>query len=118
MNLGAGSYTFQARDANDCIANFGPVVLTEPALPVLGVLVNRINTDCVTSAGEITLGGSGGVGPYTFSLDGMTYTADSTFIGLPPGAYLGLILKLSRPRFSIRGARLETNGSHVFVLLG
>lgn len=91
MNLGAGSYTFQARDANDCIANFGPVVLTEPALPVLGVLVNRINTDCVTSAGEITLGGSGGVGPYTFSLDGMIYTADSTFTGLPPGAYLGWV---------------------------
>jgi len=90
-NLAAGSYTLQTRDDNDCIASYGPVVLTEPALPVLGVLVNRINTDCVTAAGEITLGGSGGVSPYQFSLDGVNYLNDSTFSGLPPGNYLGWV---------------------------
>jgi len=91
MNLGAGSYTLQARDQNDCQASYGPVILTEPAIPVLGVLINRINTDCITAAGEITLGGSGGIGPYQFSLDGIIYTADSIFTGLPPGSYLGWI---------------------------
>ncbi|MEM6803244.1 MAG: gliding motility-associated C-terminal domain-containing protein, partial [Bacteroidota bacterium] len=90
-NLGTGSYTLQVRDQNDCLASYGPVSLVEPALPVLGVLVNRINTDCITSAGEITLGGSGGVGPYQFSLDGTIYTADSTFSNLPPGSYLGWV---------------------------
>ena len=90
INLAAGTYVLQARDNNDCLASYGPITLTEPALPVLGVLVNRVNTDCITSDGEITLGGTGGTAPYQFSLDGINFGADSIFAPLSPGNYLGL----------------------------
>lgn len=85
--LAAGAYTAIVEDANGCqtTATFN---LTEPAA-VVGTLGAVTDVTCFGAGnGSITVTGSGGNGvPFTYSIDGTTFQAGTTFGGLTAGPY-------------------------------
>lgn len=90
--LDAGTYNLTVRDANNCVSSPIVVEILEPADAVSG---NTTHTDVLCfgeNTGSIDITGSGGVGPYDFSIDGggsygVLDVASHTFSNLPAGTY-------------------------------
>lgn len=91
-NLGAGSYTFHLQDDNDCRDSI-TVQISEPQ-PVGVTVANVKDVDCFdTPSGTITLTGSGGTQPYSFSIDtAQTFISGNIFENLPDGSYRIIIM--------------------------
>src|SRR5882724_3583435 len=86
-SLDAGSYTVTVKDANGCTTT-QPVTITQPATAVSASISSQTNVACFGgSAGSVTVAGSGGTGPYTFSIDGTTFGVSGTFSNLAAGSY-------------------------------
>ncbi len=62
---------------------------TTASFTIPGPLVNEthLNTTCGASTGSITITASGGITPYAYSKDGITFQASNIFTGLPAGIY-------------------------------
>ncbi|HUR67207.1 MAG TPA: hypothetical protein VMZ03_12730 [Chitinophagaceae bacterium] len=88
-NLGAGTYTITAKDANNCTGTT-QFTLVDPN-PCAGVTVTATisttgNTPCAGSpTGSFTATPSGGLAPYTFSRNGGAFQPSGTFNNLPAG---------------------------------
>lgn len=83
--LAAGTYTVHIKDGNNCIKD---TVLN--VAPIGGVVINSLNIvqpACVGNAGSITVNGGGGVAPYTYSINGVTFQAGNLFTPLVSGSY-------------------------------
>src|SRR5436305_4265132 len=86
-NLAAGSYTVTAKDANGC-TTIQPVTITQPAAAVSASISSQTNVACFGgSTGSVTVAGSGGTSPYTFSIDGTTFGNSGMFGSLAAGSY-------------------------------
>lgn len=73
-SLPAGTYNVVIQDANACTVPF-PVTITQPINPVSVTLIFKNNVGCAGGAtGNYRIIGTGGTGPYTYSIDGVTYT--------------------------------------------
>ena len=85
-NLGPGTYQIRTQD-NSGICEFisSSVVLTEPAPLVANIEITKL-VSC-NEGGEILVEVSGGVPPYTYSLNGGTEVNDNIFSGLTAGIY-------------------------------
>ena len=89
-NLTANTYTVTIRDANGCLST-EQVIINEPP-PILGAVNALTDVDCNgATTGSVTFSGSGGVVPYEYSLDGVNYQTNNTFINLPAANYTGYI---------------------------
>ena len=86
--LTAGTYTIIARDANGCQNTVAIAIgVTTPQ-----VAATATAATCGVNDGVITATGTGGILPYLFSLDGITFQASTVFSGLASGTY-NLIIK-------------------------
>ncbi|MEO0470660.1 MAG: choice-of-anchor L domain-containing protein [Bacteroidota bacterium] len=84
--LAAGPHTLSIQDSNNCLFNI-PITLTEPPALASSILIQK-NVDCNGNAtGAVTIGASGGTGPYQFSLNGGVQSPDSSFTALSAGNY-------------------------------
>jgi large repetitive protein len=85
-NLPAGDYDLMVRDANGCASPLIEVTITQPVAGVTGS-TTEVDVLCFgESTGSITITGSGGVGPYDFSIDGGgNYTAMDVASHVFPG---------------------------------
>jgi large repetitive protein len=83
--LSAGAHTVGIKDVNLC-AGTKPVTITEPA--VLSVAAtDQTNVLCFgESTGSVTVAGSGGTAPYTYTTDGITFNGTGIFPALAAGA--------------------------------
>jgi len=81
-NLSAGSYTVTVKDANGCLKTFNTTI-TEPT----AVIANAVSTSSSGTNGTITASATGGLTPYTYSINGTNYFSGSLFSNLAPGTY-------------------------------
>src|SRR5206468_2585275 len=86
-NLAAGPYTVIVKDANGCTTP-QPVTITQPASALGSSISSQTNVACFGgSTGSVTVAGSGGTGPYTYSIDGTNFGNSGTFSSLAAGSY-------------------------------
>ncbi|MFV5690844.1 T9SS type B sorting domain-containing protein [Flavobacterium sp. LT1R49] len=81
----ASIYKFQIKDANGCITTATASV--NALVPITATTID-VNPSCNGALdGSVQIIPSGGVGPYTYSSDGITYVSGSLFSGLGDGTY-------------------------------
>ena len=86
----AGTYTVQVSDANGCSSS--ATVTVDTAYSVTASLVSKTNVSCFEGGdGSATLLLTGGIPPYSYSINGVTFQASPTFTGLTAGNYVGTI---------------------------
>lgn len=90
-NLVAGTYTASAKNSLDCTSNTLSITVTEPSEVVL-TTVEIVNPDCNSASnGSIEVSGSGGTGPYSYTITyptGITISNSSgIFLNLHSGTY-------------------------------
>jgi len=81
-NLSAGTYTVTVKDANGCLKTFNTTI-TEPT----ALVANAVSTASTGANGTITASATGGLTPYTYSINGTNYFSGSLFSNLAPGTY-------------------------------
>src|SRR5437773_10395374 len=78
-NLAAGPYTVTVKDAHGCTTTQA-VAITQTASVVSSSISSQTNVACFGgSTGSVTVAGSGGTGPCTYSINGTTFGASGTF---------------------------------------
>src|SRR6202165_3820243 len=84
-NLIAGSYTIAVTDANGCVFN-APNANINNTGAATAVAITTTDATCGQSNGTLTIGAvTGGVAPYTYSVDGSAFTATTVYNNLAPG---------------------------------
>ena len=84
--LASGTYVVTVADANGCTDTVHTIVGNSYA--VTGSLLNQTNVSCFGGAdGTVSVQLSGGVPPYSYSINGFTFQPTSTFTGLTAGNY-------------------------------
>ncbi|BAO77153.1 gliding motility-associated C-terminal domain-containing protein [Winogradskyella sp. PG-2] len=103
-NVVAGTYSVTITDANGCTVTNQSTV-NEPAENVLGSITQIVNVECLgESTGSITAGSTGGIPPYTYSLDnGSSSQSSGLFENLVAGNYTILITDANGCIFNVNG---------------
>ena len=86
--LAGGTYTAYIRDAKGCIVSYTDVV--NKASPLV-VSVSEVPASRCSNDGIITITGSGGKEPYTYSLDNNNFLFSNVFNNIEAGAYTAYI---------------------------
>ncbi|SFH24353.1 T9SS type B sorting domain-containing protein [Pontibacter chinhatensis] len=82
----AGEYTVTVKDANGCILE-KKVVVENTGGPT-GLLASATSSTCGAANGKLTVtGATGGVAPYTYSIDGVNFQAGLVFENLLAGEH-------------------------------
>ena len=84
-SLGAGTYTFYAKDAGGCQGS-NSITITQPSMLTLNAIPTAI-TCFGANDGLIQAVASNGTSGYTYSIDGTSFSSASTFTGLSAGTY-------------------------------
>ena len=89
--LAAGTYNGWVQDSKGCKnVLFGIVIGTDPASTITVTATSAISGAC-NSSGSVQLFRTGGAGPFTYSLDNITYYSSNTFTGVAAGTYTGWV---------------------------
>ncbi len=81
----SGNYSIVIEDDNSC-QNSSNATINDPQ--AVSFSATSTNENCGVSDGSITINGSGGTGPFVYSIDGgTTFQAANTFNGLSSGTY-------------------------------
>lgn len=90
-NLVAGTYAVTVLDANGCVIN-DQVNITQPNPLFIDVTDVRNNICFGEAEGRVDVLGSGGTGPYEYSVDGIIFQPEPAFAGLRSGTYTFTVL--------------------------
>lgn len=84
--LPAGNYDVVVKDGNGCLTTGSILTINEPSVISYTASIN--DAACGGNDGDIALTGSGGTGPYQYSIDGgSTFQSSGTFTSLSSGTY-------------------------------
>ena len=85
-NLAAGSHTIDVKDNNGCI--FSTTASITNTTGPTAIATTIANATCGASNGTLTLGAvTGGVAPYTYSVNGSPFTATTSYTNLAAGTF-------------------------------
>lgn len=101
------TYTVLATINQSCS---GAQATTTFILPGPTISVLSTNTTCGNNTGSITATGSGTTGPYTYSIDGISFQPGGTFSGLAAGVYTITVKDANGCRNTTTITILNTNG--------
>ncbi|MEL6190900.1 MAG: gliding motility-associated C-terminal domain-containing protein [Bacteroidota bacterium] len=118
-SLSTGDYTFYSRDANQCVDSID-VTITEP--PILNPII--LDTNPIPCAGENTglveISAEGGMPPYTYSTDNVTFGNTTIFDQLVAGSYsffvrddLGCVREINQTLFEPEPLFFTSNSANV-----
>jgi len=86
-NLVAGNYPIMVTDENNCQVIFSVEIIENPAVELS--IVNSQNINCNGEGnGQIEVQANGGVGNFTYFLNGVSQGNNNTFTSLSSGSYL------------------------------
>ena len=86
--LGAANYSISVKDSKGCLGS-ASVSITINTITVTAT--PTASSTCTSNNGKIQLFRTGGVGPYTYSIDGNNYFTSPVFSNLPPATYTGYV---------------------------
>jgi large repetitive protein len=86
-NLLAGTYTIMVTDAVGVTATENATLTNLYAKPKATVVGKTKSSGCATYDATLTLQGSNGVAPYTFTLDGYNFQTSNVYNNLTSGSY-------------------------------
>ena len=90
IGLAAGNYLVLIIDANAC-PDTATIVLSNRYILSLAI-DTQTSTSCFdVSDGTVTLAASGGINPFTYSIDGTTFQSSDTFSALAGGYYVATV---------------------------
>jgi len=81
----AGTYTVYAKDVTSCVKT-ATVVVSQPSAIIVALSSGAASCNA-SSNGSIAAVGSGGVGNYIYSINGIDYQTSGSFLNLPAGSY-------------------------------
>jgi hypothetical protein len=88
-NLGPGSYSLSITDSKGCNYNAGSFVVG--SFSKIVVDATTVSADCNQLTGSVKVNGAtGGVPPYTFTANGLSYTVGTVIPALGPGATVAI----------------------------
>ncbi|MEO5905798.1 MAG: hypothetical protein ABIQ11_03680, partial [Saprospiraceae bacterium] len=85
FNVPPGTYTVTAKDQWGCTASAVITINANPAPVITDIIV--VNSTCGTNTGSLEIFVSGGITPYSYSLNNGPFVSSNTFVGLPAGSY-------------------------------
>ena len=86
VNLRKGNYNVTVFDKNDCMTT-SSVLINEPPQILLNATRIKAAKCYGDSTGELVVLGSGGTPPYRYSIDGVRFQSDSSFLKIPAKKY-------------------------------
>lgn len=102
QNLGAGLYTIEVKDANDCLGILNPSAqITIPSSDLTASAIMTQDNNCINSNGSILVNASGGTPPYTYKIGNGAFASSSTFENLKFGNYTIIIQDSEGCSFSL-----------------
>jgi gliding motility-associated-like protein len=90
-NLGAGDYTVTVTDANQCTTT-RMATITEPTPVAASVTIQ--DAKCYGARDgriDVATVPGGGTPPYSYSLDGISFTSNNYFVNVPAGVYTAYV---------------------------
>lgn len=85
VNLIANTYSYSVKDSNNCIKT-GSIIITQPSKLNINPIVDSVK--CFKqNTGKISINASGGISPYTYSLNSGTFGSSNIFNNLIAGSY-------------------------------
>lgn len=85
INLSPGNHTISVMDSKGCVYDT-VITITQP-LPVNFANVTVVSPGCIGNTGIISVGGNGGVPPFTFAINGGAFVVNGAFGNLLVGTY-------------------------------
>ncbi len=87
LNLAASSYTLSVQDGNGCVYVSTPIIISNTGGPN-DLVITTTGAACDNTNGQISINNTtGGIIPYTYSIDGVTFSNAVTYPNLLPGNY-------------------------------
>ncbi|GAA3640252.1 T9SS type A sorting domain-containing protein [Flavivirga jejuensis] len=87
-NLSSGTYNVSVKDGNGC--TYSEIIAIFPPELVSTVIVSKDISCTGACDGEIIINGTGGIPPYTYSIDD-SFVTSNVFSGLCPGIYEAVV---------------------------
>jgi gliding motility-associated-like protein len=105
----AGSHPIVVQDANGC--QFSTTVNVATSSGPTALAVTTINSTCGASNGIINIGSTtGGVSPYTYSVNGGAFTGTTSYTGFAAGTYTVVVRDANGCTFTTNATVVNTPG--------